>query len=142
VEYFIVKPEAAGGRGENTIAHTDVRPPKVLHLDCCFDDWLGDGLLAGYPCFIVRKELKEELFVGKFSGISFQDIAVSKSEMFYELNHTLSLPESFSLVVDGTRDKDDFWIDESSNLVVSSRALTVLREHRLANADIEAFTDT
>ena len=140
-EYFIVKPEVAGGWGHGTIADRETLPPRIIYLDYCFDDWLGDGLVTtAWCCFIVRRELKEELAAGEFSGIHFERMSVSKSELFYDLNsYSFVLPEFVRLVVNGSKEVDDFWIGENFTLVVSSSALAALKKHGLANAEIQPY---
>jgi hypothetical protein len=139
--YFIVEPEVAGSLGDETIIDSSVHPPNVEYLEYCFSDWLGDGILQMFPCFIVRKELQEELLKRRFSGINFQDMTVSKSELFYDLHEDdLELPEFVRLIVTGKKDIDDFWLAEHGFLVVSSAVLEVLKKHGLSNAEVKSLS--
>jgi hypothetical protein len=140
-EYFILEPEVSGNLGDETIMDASVHPPDVKHLDYCFDTWPRDCIQEVFPCFIVTTELQKELLQRAFSGINFQDLTVSKSDVFHDLNASdPALPEFVRLNVTGKKGIDDFWLAEHGYLVVSSRVLDVLKKHGLTLAEVKSLS--
>lgn len=137
--YFVVKPEIAGGWGPRTVAITEAHPPQVTFLDYEFQDWFGDGILATFPCFIVREELADDLAGSGYTGFEFGVVAISKSDLFYDLKGDLKLPHFKRLLVTGKEREDDLFINGDHNLAVSDRALHVLRRHVLLQAEISDY---
>ena len=54
--YFVLKPEVAGELGEASIVDTSHWPPIVENLEYHFQGWLGDVLLASFPCLSLPKK--------------------------------------------------------------------------------------
>ncbi|WP_152559263.1 hypothetical protein [Tumebacillus flagellatus] len=140
---FLLKPEVAGGFGENTqIRKPDDEPlvsKHVVHLHYEFEGWLGDELLTSHPCYIVTDRVSELLKRSGCTGLHFETVEVSTSEMFLELEPNVTLP-SFkrmiplgSIVLEGDTFEDwsghDFSMNERCRLVVSEKALEVLQPY-------------
>ena len=139
MKYFYIEPEVAGGLGENTVLDTSVHPPIVSRLHYEFDGWLGDVLLETFPCFIVTKDAKRKLQSIGATGITFDDVEITTSALFQGLYPNRQLPEFFWLQIEGKPGHDDFGIDHDLRLVISERALEVLRGLGISNALVTPY---
>ena len=137
--YYYIEPEVSGGLGNNTVADTSVHPPVVSKLHYQFDGWLGDDLLESFPCYIISEKLKTEIDSEKLSGYQVDQIEISKSDQFEELYPGIELPRFYWLKVTGKAGENDFGIAEDHRLVVSEKALTVLKKGKIDQADLEEF---
>ena len=84
-KYKYIEPEVAGGFGTETVLNANVHPPVVERLHYEFQGWLGDDLLESFPCFIVTEQLANEISFQKLTGIFFDDVKITTSELFSEL---------------------------------------------------------
>jgi hypothetical protein len=139
MDYFYIEPEVAGGLGEKTVLDSSVHPPRVDRLHYKFDGWLGDVLLESFPCEIATSSAAHALMDAAVTGVQFADVEVSTSEAFRELHPQLALPMFRWLRVSGVAGKDDFGIADDLRLVVSQRALDILRPLGIGNATLEHF---
>jgi len=137
--YFYLEPEVAGGLGENTVIDRSVHPPVVGKLHYILDGWLGDALLESFPCFIVTERAKEELLASGLSGVRFEEAEVTTSDQFKELYPNRQIPKFIRLKAEGKPGWDDFATVPDGRLVVSQRALEVLKGLGISNALVAAF---
>jgi hypothetical protein len=135
--YFQLNPEVAGELGETTVIDNSTHPPRVSKLEYQFDGWLGDDLLEAFPSLIVTDKLRNELDQSGLTGFRFDDVAATKSPTFTELHPNLDLPKFHWLQVFGIVGSEDFALKRSGQLVVSERALELLRHHNITHADVE-----
>ncbi len=140
MNYFVLEPEIAGGWGKRTVADTSVFPPAVASLHYRFDGWLGDELLEAFPCFLVTERLATRLRRSGLSGFRLQSVEVSTSEQFDELYPDRELPAFEWLQPVGRAGLDDFGLTDSHRLVVSGRALAILRKFRLRECLVTEFS--
>jgi hypothetical protein len=84
----------------------------------------------------VSDELRKGIESSPLTGASFADVDVSVEEQFAELQPDVArrLPRFWWLAVSGRPGQDDFGLLENADLVVSDRALTMLRQHGITNA--------
>ena len=101
--------------------------------------WLGDDLLESFPCFIAAEGLRKRLAQSGLSGCRFDAVEVSKSDLFEEIHPDRELPEFAWLRVVGRPAIDDFGLSSDHRLVVSQRALDVLKSFRLDHCDTEEY---
>jgi hypothetical protein len=136
-EFYRVDPEVAGDWGENTVFTKKPGKAAVVHkLHYEFKTWLGDELLESTPCFIVSEHLAQMIEQAGLSGFMFDQVEISKSEIFEELHPDQALPNFVWLKVNGLPRQHDFGVTLRNELVVSERALQVLKEARLSHAEI------
>src|SRR5216683_5356058 len=133
MKYYAVEPEVAGGWGENTVTTGAPGKSTVQRLHYEFDGWLGDELLESTPCFIVTQRLAREIEHSRFTGAAFDEVEISKSDLFNQLHPDLQLPRFAWLKIEGTPGRDDFGIAPGLMLVVSERALALLKRVGFAN---------
>lgn len=139
MKYFYIEPEVAGALGMNTVMDRRVHPPIVSKLHYHFDGWLGDQLLESFPCFIASELLEQKLKEAGFTGTVFDRVEITVSQQFRELYPNRQLPKFVWLRVEGTVGRDDFGIAPDGRLIVSERALGLLRDLRISHALVTEF---
>jgi hypothetical protein len=137
--YFSVDPEVPGGLDSGTILDRSVHPPIVTRLHCYFDGWLGDDLLTSFPIYIVTESLGDKLLEADLTGFSIGDVEISRSELFDQMQPDTELPSFVWLQIDGKAGRDDFGLATGYDLIVSQRALDILKKFRLAYATISPY---
>jgi len=135
--YRLIEPEVAGGLGEQTQLDNSFFPPLIKNLHYEFEGWLGDDILESFPCYIVTEKLRKGLEQEKLTGISFDEVIVSKSETFLELYPNKELPNFFWAKINGESNRDDFFITEKNGLAISERAYSLLKNYKIDQADVE-----
>ncbi|MEY9418059.1 hypothetical protein ABIF69_004501 [Bradyrhizobium japonicum] len=153
-ELFRLSPEVAGQLGSRTIMRPCADPnavPEVERLEYVFDGWLGDDLIESFPCFIATERLASALAGEKLTGLRLEEAQVGKSEQFRELYPRRKLPPfkwllplgQVRLVKSAFRQwsGEDLCLAQRAELVVSERALAVLRKFQIDNCDIETLAD-
>ncbi|WP_336704356.1 hypothetical protein [Chryseobacterium indologenes] len=135
--YRLIEPEVAGGLGEKTEIDNTFFPPIVKYLHYEFEGWLGDDLVESFPCYIVTERLRKGIESKQLSGISFDQVLVSKSETFLELYPDRQLPNFFWAKINGESNRDDFFITEKNGLAISERAYSLLKGYNIDQADVE-----
>ena len=105
--FYILEPEVAGGLGDGTVMDTSVHPPRVQQLHYQFDGWLGDDLVASFPCFVVTARLRTAIEHSGFTGAAFAPVRVTTSDTFREMYPGTALPVWAWLQVRGTAGADD-----------------------------------
>jgi hypothetical protein len=136
MNYYYVEPEVAGGLGGDTIMDRSKHPPVVSYLHYEFDGWLGDALLERFPCFIITQAGRSKLESAAVTGVKFEPVKVSTSEEWRDFYPSKELPSFAWMQVGGNPGRDDFGVGEKFRLVVSDRALRLLRELGIAHAKI------
>jgi hypothetical protein len=129
-----LEPEVAGELGTDTTFNYQ-NEVEFLHYD--FHGWLGDELLEATPCFIVTENLAMNIQNEKLGGAIFKDLRITPSPLFNELYPDQTLPTFKHMVIFGkvrVNDNtffewsgDDFCLSNNSYLVVTNKALEVLK---------------
>ncbi|RZM77785.1 hypothetical protein [Leptolyngbya iicbica] len=142
MKYFSLDPECPGSLADDVDLDTSVHPPLVesetLHIE--FNTWMESALIEVFPCYCVTRELREAIEAMKFSGCSFAPAKVTKSEtfnQFYPAGRHIS--EFTWLKVKGKTGVDDFGISKDHLLIVSERALSLIKEHGLYQCGVEPY---
>ncbi|MFB9981272.1 hypothetical protein ACFSQQ_19345 [Mesorhizobium kowhaii] len=139
MQYFYIRPNVAGGLGENTELDSSVHPPIVSKLHYEVEGWFGDVLVTTFPCFLVTEETKHALLEMGFSGATFADAEVTTSENFQELQPGVEIPPLVWLKVNGQAGRDDFGISADYRLVISKRILDLLESLGIPLAMVYPF---
>jgi hypothetical protein len=137
---FLLKP-AVPGDNSNSSADWSVHPPIIHQLRYEFDFLLDDVLFASFPSWIVTVPAKVAIQSAGLSGVSFEHVEVSKSPDFEEIEPDQDLPEFAWLKVNGKAGRDDFGIAHDTKLVVSERALKLLKRLGIPNAKVSEFEE-
>lgn len=112
-------------------------PPVVSYVHHVFDDWLGDAPLESFPVFIVTEQARRALVAAGVTGADFGALEVGTSGLFDDIHPGRTLPEFAWLRVVGQAAKDDFGLHTDHRLVISERALNMLRGLGLEHASVE-----
>jgi len=139
MKYYLLEPEVAGGIGDRTVLDRSGPRLKATSLHYEFDDWLGDDLLASSPCFIATRRLADEITLKKLTGVVLGNMETSRSITFETLNPGRQLPEFVWLKIDGKAGADDLGITENGKLIVSAKALAVLKSFNLNYCDVAPY---
>jgi hypothetical protein len=139
-KFYVLEPEVSGGWGEHTVsAREPGQHPRVHRLHYKFDGWLGDELLETTPCYIVTERLADDIRRAGLTGAAFDEVEVSTSEQFEDLHPDRKLPAFVWLKVNGAPAADDFGVTPDLMLVVSERALKLLRNAVSHRATIRPY---
>lgn len=136
---YLIEPEVPGYLGQHTIGNFGKFPPIVEKLHFEFDGWLNDDLIESFPCFLVTESLAKALDSAPLSGYQLESVEISTSEVFKELYPERSLPQFLWLRILGQKGKDDFSVSDTGVLLVSERALQLLQNFQLKNAEVEVY---
>lgn len=139
--FFYLEPEVAGGIGPHSELHCEDGRLVVKRLNYQFDGWLGDALLETTPCFIVTDAARQQIDEALLSGARFTDVEVTRSDLFTDLCDEKALPRFWWMVVAGKPEVDDFGMAGDLRLVVSGRALALLRTVGIAHAEVQPVGD-
>jgi hypothetical protein len=143
MKYYRLRPEVAGGLGDNAIlADPHARPPRITKLHFEFEDWFGDPIVTTVGTYIILESLKEKLSALRATGATFGEVEISISEVFEELHPGYVLPKFVWLQVTGNAGRDDFGWSQQHRLVVSQRILDLLEDAGMSHCDIAEFKGT
>jgi len=137
--FYVIEPEVAGELGPGTEIDRSVHPPLVGRFEHLFSGWLGDEILECFPCYLVTSRLGEAIVEHGLSGCRLGPVDVSRSEQFEELYPDQELPSFRRLVISGHAGQNDFGLASDYRLVISERAMSVLRAGVISNCDIEKY---
>ena len=142
--YYQLEPEVPGGLGPQVLM--ELRPdayPLVQRPDLEFSyGYLGDDLLTTHPVYFVTTALAETLSASALTGFALStDLEVSVDPQLLELDPDWVPPSIEWLRVHGAPERDDFGLTTDASLIVSARALDVLRSHRIRHCDIKPSGD-
>lgn len=142
MEYFILEPEATAELGDNSEVDASVHPRIVRRLHHVLMDWLGDDLVVNYPTYVITQKIAERVQAEALTGFQLADIdEFELSPDAEELLEGQEVPAFRWLKVHGVAGSEDLGlIPGQASLVVSERALAVLREGSLEHCDIEDYT--
>ncbi|ESY09652.1 hypothetical protein X751_31480 [Mesorhizobium sp. LNJC395A00] len=100
---------------------------------------MGDAMVTSFPCYLVTEGVERKILESRFSGVTFDKVEVTTSELFEEMQPDQKLPPFVWLKVSGKAGLDDFGIAKDYRLVVSESVLDVLKLLGVSNALIEPF---
>jgi hypothetical protein len=136
--FSYIEPEVAGGIGSKSETHRENGKLVVTRLNYEFIGWLGDAVLESTPCFVASEDARQMIEKAALSGVAFGDVEVTRSGMFDDLYGERELPQFHWMIIKGEPKADDFGIANDLRLVVSKRALDILKCAGVNHAEIEA----
>lgn len=139
--FYELQPNPVGEHGENLALDESVHPPRVTHLHIEIDNWVGDDLAESYPCYVVTEGLAQALNNAGIGAYQLREAEATVADEGRELIDELGLsePKFQWLDVSGTAGEDDIGTTAGARLVVSDRALELLRQFRLDRCDVEEY---
>jgi hypothetical protein len=125
-------------------------PPRVSKFS--YDLWVcpDDAIVESFPCWMVTLAVQKEILSAGLTGVNFDHVDIVLSDQFKEFYPDVKLLEFVWMKVNGIPGRDDFGVRESIprsgsrgpyphnmfSLVVSERALDILRPLGLSHAEI------
>jgi|SRR6185312_618941 len=134
--FYKLEPEVAGGWGKDTVVDSSPTPRTIHELHYEFDGWLGDDIVESTPAFIVTVALGESIQESGLSGATLGPVKITRAPQFLELYPDRILPDFNWLQLNGKPGVDDFALSSDLFLVVSGRALNILKSHNLDFCEI------
>lgn len=144
MNYYLLQPEVPGGVSDYTRYSSETYPNgarKVLFLHIDMDGWLGGDLLENTPCFFITERLLHAFQENEMTGYTIEEMMITKSELFEELQPDDTLPAFIRLIptefVHEGLLTNDFYFSKNNSLVVSETCLRVLQQFNLSICEIE-----
>ena len=135
--YYKVKPQSLAQLGKNTIYDRSITPWRVTKLHAVFDVWSDDDLLKASPCYFVTERLSRDLLNQKFTGVEIGlKLETEITETFRNLYPNKTMPAFYLLNIAGTAFRDDFALENISQLVLSDRVVSFLKNYNLSEVEI------
>jgi len=134
---YRLEPQVAGELGPDTDLDTSTHPPKVKRLEFVLDQPESDELVTSFPVFLVSAQLGSRIKKARLDGFKLAKASVGPSDNYRELYGKAKHRDYRWLQVTGSAGRSDFWLDESFNLCVSDRAMTILEAAVLSDCHIE-----
>jgi hypothetical protein len=140
MKFYKIHPEVPGGLGANTIYNKDVAPWELTHPHLIFDGWLGGDILKISNCYLITEDLKKSREFSGLSGIlSYEPIDIELSQTFNNLYPNKKLPKIYRIIINGVKGIDDFWMLDYYKLVISEKALNILKKYNISDMEIEEY---
>jgi len=126
------------------VVDSSTHPPVVSRLHYDFVSWLGDDIVATFPCNLVTEALAKAIVDEGLTGAQIDHVTVTKNPQFERFfpDTVASLPEWKWLRPTGQPHESDFWQDDQGILIVSERALKLLRKFSLENCRIGTYGES
>jgi hypothetical protein len=131
MKYYVLKPEAAGDFGPNTIfIDMRARPALVKKFHYEFSCWLGDPIVEAVTSFIVTEAARDKIIEMGATGAAFDSVEISTTYPFEVVCKGVQLPTFVWLQITGKYGEDDFGfvVERGAYLVISDRVLHAFLE--------------
>ena len=135
--FWKLTPEVPAELGDNTVMDTTVHPPVVSSLHLMFVGWLGSEFIECFPVYAATLGLRGDLEHAGLTGFQVAELELTLDEQFHDMYPDRQIPPFVWLKVVGEARSDDFGMDTDHKIVVSDRALAVLRSRKLVECDVE-----
>lgn len=146
MNYYLLNPEVAGELGDRSeLVYEDGKIKEVTFLEYNFMGWQGDELLSTHPCFIVTESLQNDIILSGLTGIKFNEIAMTFSDEFYDVCGGVKVPQFVQIVCNASYEDNaddlqyDFYYNKYKELIVSERALNILKQHKIDACSVESY---
>lgn len=139
MSFYALGPEVAGGLGSRAVVDASLHPPSVQHLHYEVEDWLGDDLLESTPCFLISPAAAAALERASCTGLRTTEAEITVAPGA-DLRVDRRVLDFLWLRPQGEPGEDDLGLDDVATLVVSDRALGVLRGFDLHHCDVTAWS--
>lgn len=129
--FWEVSPEVPGTLTDSAIVDWTCHPPVVSSVEFEFDGWMGDELITTFPVFLIGPNALGAVQSAGLGGYEIGPAEITLSEQYREVAEFLPVDEEPAGFVwfkpTGQAGRDDFGINEQHRMVLSDRALKVLR---------------
>jgi hypothetical protein len=139
MKWFLLRPPIAGDIYKSS-ADWRAHPPVFEKLHYEINLPLDDAIIAHFPVWVVTAPAKAAIEAAGLSGVSFDTVEISESANYEALWPDQKPPECAWLKVHGTAGHDDFGTHDFE-LVISARALKLLRQLGVPNAEVKVYKE-
>lgn len=146
MNYYLLNPEIAGELGDGCeLVYEGGKIKEVIFLEYNFMGWQGDELLSTHPCFIVTESLQNDIISNGLTGVKFRDIAMTFSDEFYDICGNIKVPRFVQIICNDLYENsaenlhNDFYVNKYKEIIVSEKALSVLKQHKINMCAIEKY---
>lgn len=146
MDYYLLNPEIAGELGDGSeLVYEGGKIKEVVFLEYSFMGWQGDELLSTHPCFIVTESLQNDIISNGLTGVKFRDIAMTFSDEFYDICGNIKVPRFVQIICNDLYEDNaenlhnDFYVNKYKEIIVSEKALSVLKQHNINVCAIEKY---
>ena len=140
--YFLLRPSVYGQMGIKTEWDRTVSPPQVSSLHFVLDCDPLDDLHKSSPCFLVSRTLAERIAKDGFTGATIEGVLAEYDKQYLEREPDAVKPDLRLLRPTGKAGSADFGLNEERQLVVSERAMSLLKQFRISNCRVYDDTST
>lgn len=134
---YCLDPQVAGELGDGTVLDSSTHPPQVSKVDYVLDQSDADELIQSFPVYLVSTNLAPRLQDAGLTGFELSGATVRPSDNYLAIYGNVPPPEYLWLQVTGTAGEADCWLDESAQLCVSDRMMTVIEAAGLSDCLVE-----
>jgi hypothetical protein len=146
-KYFVLTPECPGSLGNDSkIVDLKANPMQLLNFQFMVERWPEDDLLeAASDGYAVTEPLAKVLKASDLTGFELGEIDIQEGDQLFLDRYDRpgeALPALTWLKVTGVAGQDDFGLRHLNGaipLVVSERALAVLKAFKINNCIIEEY---
>lgn len=140
MKFYRIHPEVPGGIGKKTIYDKDKTPWELIRLHVIMEGWLGGDIMKISNCYLVTKQLKEDLEQFELTGIAgFEEIEIDYSNTFKKLYPNRTLPKIYRISVSGIAGYDDFGMIDYYKIAVSEKALAIIKNWDVSDMEVYDF---
>ncbi len=146
MKFYALGTQAVGDFGSNTLmGDYQERPPKVQRFHLEMDRWAKDDIVEALATYAITERLATLIRQSQLTGYSLGEVEVTTSKDFEEwrsLHDGEGMPKFYWLKVHGKPGIDDFGMIQGAcelPLIVSERAMSLLKQFNLTVCDIEDY---
>jgi hypothetical protein len=131
-KYYIIGLPVYGRFGSRTVWDRSGTIPVVLKMDYIFDFEPKSELFATFPIFVASALFVEACVFSKLTGFAVEPLRCGISKEFSRLyGHNVTPSNYFWFKIIGVCQKDDFGVNLESRLVVSEKALNLIKQRKV-----------
>ncbi|GAB3566769.1 hypothetical protein GCM10027405_26320 [Arthrobacter alkaliphilus] len=140
MKYYKIEPTVDGSHGEFSEFDPLSNKRRLLRFHLVLEDWFGEDIVTMAPGFAVTRRLANSLSESGLTGFELRDMYLSISTDGTEamIRKGAQIPDLVWLDLVGEYGQADFFLDRViPDMIVSERALGLLRQFKLGDANIE-----
>jgi hypothetical protein len=120
--------------------HSAKRPDGSLEMVYAYDFWTDEPLFQDPPFYFVRASIGRILQEAGLTGFALRSIPTIRAKEWLDPeNKDRPLEDVQHLEIAGRAGDADFGLQHTSDLIISDRALELLRQHGLKPTEIEPY---
>lgn len=134
---YRLDPQVAGELGAGTVLDSSTYPPRVSQVDYVLDRPDADEFIQSFPVFLVSMNLGVRLHDAGLTGFELSGATVRPSDNYTAIYGKVPPQRYQWLQVTGTAGEADCWLDESFQVCVSDRMMSIVEVVTLTDCVVE-----